>query len=91
MALNSLTAIFQSMFGIHHDDYNYKEINEALDEDLKDYIRLSCDARNLYSESDLKSHVGRSFDRVFVSILVMEARFQSELLYVLKAVMKHMS
>lgn len=81
----------QSMFGIHHDDYNYKEINEALDEDLKDFIRLSCDARNLYSESDLKSQVGRSFDRVFVSILVMEARFQSELLYVLKAVMKHMS
>jgi len=80
----------QCIFGVHHDDYNYKEINEALDDDLKDFIKLSCNNSSISINDVLLSEV-RNSERAFVSILVMEARLQSELLYVLKAVMKHMS
>jgi sestrin len=80
----------QCIFGVQHDDYNYKEINEALDDDLKDFIKLSCN-NSSNSINDVLLNEVRNSARGFVSILVMEARLQSELLYVLKAVMKHMS
>eukprot|EP00092_Neocalanus_flemingeri_P030456 GFUD01033062.1.p1 GENE.GFUD01033062.1~~GFUD01033062.1.p1 ORF type:complete len:388 (-),score=54.54 GFUD01033062.1:292-1455(-) len=74
----------QCIFGVHHDDYNYKEIDQELNENLKDFIKLSCsNCSKLVSE--------QNSERAFVSILVMEARLQSELLFVLRAVMKHMS
>lgn len=80
----------QCIFGVQHDDYNYKEINEALDENLKDFIKLCCNNCSTSINEVLLGEVKNS-KRAFVSILVMEARLQSELLYVLKAVMKHMS
>lgn len=80
----------QCIFGVQHDDYNYKEINEALDENLKDFIKLCCNNCSTSINEVLLDEVKNS-KRAFVSILVMEARLQSELLYVLKAVMKHMS
>lgn len=80
----------QCIFGVKRDDYNYNEINEALDDNLKDFIKLSC---NNCSDSinNVLLNTVRNSERAFVSILVMEARLQTELLYVLKAVMKHMS
>jgi len=81
----------QCIFGVERDDYNYNEIDEALDDNLKDFIRLSCNNCSNSINDVLLNDAVRNSERAFVSILVMEARLQTELLYILKAVMKHMS
>lgn len=32
----------QCIYGIRHDDYDYREVNELLDRDLKEYIKAVC-------------------------------------------------
>lgn len=32
----------QSMYGIRHDDYDYREVNELLERNLKSYIKTLC-------------------------------------------------
>jgi len=90
-----VTAIWnyvQCIFGVHHDDYNYQEIDQVLDQSLKEYIKLCCNQPSIWSKSlHLMGSKLKLNEKVHISILVMEARLQSELLFALKAVMKHMS
>ncbi|KAL3246571.1 hypothetical protein MRX96_057582 [Rhipicephalus microplus] len=62
----------QCIYGIRHDDYDYREVNELLDRDLKEYIKA-------YAE------------KVHVTIMILEARMQAELLYALRALMRYMT
>ena len=75
-----------------HDDYNYHEIDQVLDQNFKELIKHWCNKQQ--SSAKIFQTTKRKLsptENVQVSILVMEARFQSELLYVFKAVMKHMA
>jgi len=82
----------QSLNGIHHDDFNYEEIQDVLNENLKMFINVCSKGRDSSRHllSKLGSELGYSL-KVFVSIIVMEARLQSELNYALEAVIKHMT
>ena len=82
----------QSLLGVHYDDYNYQEIEECLDTPSKDYIKMCC------SQTKLRPPLAQTLfailphtDMVQLSVIVMEARNLSEILFVLKSVMKYMS
>ncbi|XP_028975269.2 sestrin-3 isoform X2 [Esox lucius] len=80
------------MLGIRYDDYNYGEINKLLVKDLKLYIKsVAC-----YPDATKAPRFPASWstlepaERVHVSLLVMEARLQAELLYALRAITQYM-
>ena len=82
----------QCLLGVHYDDYNYQEIEEVLDTTSKDYIKMCC------SQTKLRPSLAQTVfavlphtDLVQLSVIVMEARNLSEILFVLKSVMKYMS
>jgi len=81
---NVLTFV-QSIFGVYNDDYceNYGDIDPY----VKEYIEQSC--KGTYG-GHMTKKVNNS-ESVLVSILIMEARLQTDLLFILKAVMKHMA
>ena len=84
--------LFQCIFGVLHDDYSYKEIDQILDQNLKEFIKLCCNQPSVCTKSNQLLGGKLNFvDKLQLSILVMEARLQSEILFALKAVMKHMS
>ncbi|KAM4796686.1 sestrin-3 isoform 2-T2 [Rhinophrynus dorsalis] len=81
------------MFGIRYDDYDYGEVNQLLERSLKVYIKtVTC-----YPERATKRMYDgywRQFkhsEKVHVNILLMEARMQAELLYVLRAITRHLT
>ncbi|XP_030851090.1 sestrin-1 isoform X2 [Strongylocentrotus purpuratus] len=82
-----------SLYGIRHDDYDYGEINELLDRQLKTYIKtIAC-----YPDRTTK-HDYDSFwldfkhsEKVHVNVMVLEARIQASLLYCLRAIMRYMT
>nr|XP_039250286.1 sestrin-3-like [Styela clava] len=77
--------------GIMFDDYNYGEVNELLERSLKLFIKTaSC-----YPELTTKpvydgfwKHFRHS-EKVHVNIVLLEGRFQVELLYALRAVTEY--
>ena len=82
----------QSILGVHYDDYNYEEIEDVLDTTSKDYIKMCC------SQTKVRPPLAQTLfavlphtDLVQLSVIVMEARNLSEILFVLKSVMKYMS
>lgn len=82
----------QCIFGVLTDDYSYQEIDQVLDPNLKEFIKLCCNQPTICSKSNQLLGGKLNFtDKLHISILVMEARLQSEILFALKAVMKHMS
>ncbi|KAG8453029.1 hypothetical protein GDO86_004734 [Hymenochirus boettgeri] len=81
------------MFGIRYDDYDYGEVNQLLERSLKVYIKtVTC-----YPERATKrlyDGYWRQFkhsEKVHVNLLLMEARMQAELLYVLRAITQHLT
>ncbi|KAG7484207.1 hypothetical protein MATL_G00046840 [Megalops atlanticus] len=81
------------MFGIRYDDYDYGEVNQLLERELKLYIKtVACfpDATRSppcpVSWAPLKPD-----EKVHVNLLIMEARLQAELLYALRAITQHMT
>ncbi|KAL3883232.1 hypothetical protein ACJMK2_029519 [Sinanodonta woodiana] len=81
------------IYGIRHDDYNYKEVNEMLERNLKAYIKtVTCYPERLTKKD--YDNVMREFkhsEKVHVNLMLLEARLQGELLYALRAVMQHMT
>ncbi|XP_020665014.3 sestrin-3 [Pogona vitticeps] len=81
------------MFGIRYDDYDYGEVNQLLERNLKVYIKtVTC-----YPERTTKRMYDgywRQFkhsEKVHVNLLLMEARMQAELLYALRAITHHLT
>ena len=82
----------QCLLGVHYDDYNYQEIEEVLDPASQDYIKMCCGQTNLRPPlAQTLFAVLPHADLVQLSVIVMEARNLSEILFVLKSVMKYMS
>lgn len=83
----------QCIYGIRHDDYDYREVNELLDRELKEYIKAVCCYPDRMAKGDYDS-VMRDFkysEKVHVTIMILEARMQAELLYALRALMRYMT
>ncbi|KAM3836483.1 sestrin-3 isoform 1-T1 [Vipera latastei] len=81
------------MFGIRYDDYDYGEVNQLLERNLKIYIKtVTC-----YPERTTKrmyDSYWRQFkhsEKVHVNLLLMEARMQAELLYAFRAITRHLT
>ncbi|XP_012935453.1 sestrin-2 isoform X2 [Aplysia californica] len=81
------------MYGIRHDDYDYSEVNQLLERNLKGYIKtLTCYPERL-TKKDYDG-VMREFkhsEKVHVNLMLMEARQQAELLYALRALNRYMT
>jgi len=83
----------QCLYGIRHDDYDYAVVNQLVDRQLKTFVKTVC----VYPErlepcSASLKRVMEGFHRsekVHVTLLCLEARLQSELLYALRAVMRY--
>ncbi|KAI7694892.1 hypothetical protein SSS_01105 [Sarcoptes scabiei] len=82
----------QSIYGIRHDDYNYREVNILLERNLKSYIKyLGCFPENSMKRDFRSVMKGfRSSEKVHVIIMIAEARLQAELLYALRTLMNFM-
>lgn len=81
------------MYGIRHDDYNYAEVNQLLERNLKAYVKTVTCYPEQVSRKDYDS-VMREFkhsEKVHVNLMMLEARLQAELLYSLRAVMRYMT
>lgn len=86
----------QCIFGVHYDDYNYQEMDQVLDQNSKDAIQLWCNqaiggspAQPAQQQSVFS--VLANNDKLEVAIILMEARFLSEMLFATQSVMKYMS
>ncbi|KAK6986235.1 sestrin-1-like isoform X3 [Biomphalaria glabrata] len=81
------------MYGIRHDDYDYSEVNQLLERNLKAYIKtLTCYPERLQKKD--YDGVMREFkhsEKVHVNLMIMEARQQAELLYALRALNRYMT
>ncbi|KAM3866815.1 sestrin-3 [Diretmus argenteus] len=77
------------VLGIRYDDYDYGEVNQLLERDLKLYIKaVACfpDA----TKTPLPWAPLKPSERIHVNLLIMEARLQAELLYALRAITQYM-
>ncbi|KAK6169973.1 hypothetical protein SNE40_018479 [Patella caerulea] len=81
------------MYGIRHDDYNYGEVNQLLERNLKAYIKtVTCYPERLTKKDyDGVMKEFKHSEKVHVNLMLLEARMQAELLYALRAVMKYMT
>ncbi|KAK3782685.1 hypothetical protein RRG08_037688 [Elysia crispata] len=81
------------MYGICHDDYDYSELNQLLEINLKAYIKtLTCYPERL-KKKDFDG-VMKGFqhsEKVHVNLMLMEARQQAELLYALRALNSYLT
>ncbi|VDN51074.1 unnamed protein product [Dracunculus medinensis] len=80
----------QSLYGIRHDDYNYSEVNIMLSGEMKTFIKIiSCFPEK--TTASLRDSVMSEFklsEKVHVILLIMEARFQAELIHFFRALIK---
>lgn len=83
----------QCLYGIRHDDYDYKEVNELLEKNLKTCIKTLCcyPERTTKDDYDNVMREFRHSEKVHVNIMMLEARMQAELLYALRAIMCYMT
>eukprot|EP00163_Fabomonas_tropica_P020705 TRINITY_DN36601_c0_g1_i1.p1 TRINITY_DN36601_c0_g1~~TRINITY_DN36601_c0_g1_i1.p1 ORF type:complete len:676 (-),score=156.89 TRINITY_DN36601_c0_g1_i1:291-2135(-) len=81
------------VYGIFHDDYNYNEVNKILNRQIKIFIKKVTTAPEDVTRTDFVN-LGYDFrhdEIVHIALLTIEARQQAELLYGLRAIMKHMA
>ncbi|KAJ0407860.1 hypothetical protein ATCC90586_007206 [Pythium insidiosum] len=80
------------IFGICHDDYDYRQVNVYLNRPTKIFIKKVACTPWKVTRSDFE-HFDRTLspsEKCHVTLLAAEARKQAGLMYGLRAVMKHM-
>ncbi|TMW58077.1 hypothetical protein Poli38472_013551 [Pythium oligandrum] len=80
------------IFGICHDDYDYRQVNEFLNRPTKIFIKKVACTPWKVTKADFE-HFDRTLspsEKCHVTLLVAEARKQAGLMYGLRAVMQHM-
>ena len=94
--LENICSYVQSLHRIHQDDWNLEWIQEPCNREAHNFVYhctllpgpgRPCSAANLLQ---LGKRIQYSL-KLYLSILVMESKLQSQLLYFLRAVMKHLS
>jgi len=81
------------IYGIRHDDYDYSVVSQILEKNLLSYIKVVACYPDTMSRTDyscLAADFSQS-EKVHINIMILEARMQSELLYGLRAISKHMT
>lgn len=78
--------------GIRHDDYDYGEINQLLDRNLKTFIKAACCCPDRITKQDYDSILIElvQTEKVHVNLMIMEAKNQAMLLYSLREIMRYM-
>eukprot|EP00062_Callorhinchus_milii_P001235 gi/632936079/ref/XP_007892295.1/ PREDICTED: sestrin-1-like [Callorhinchus milii] len=80
------------MFGIRYDDYDYGEVNQFLERNLKVYLKtITCSPEKV--KPQMFERYWKQFkysEKVRVNLLILEARMQAELLYSLHAITHYM-
>ncbi|CAD5110731.1 DgyrCDS101 [Dimorphilus gyrociliatus] len=81
------------MFGIRHDDYDYREVNVLLERSLKQYIKTITCYPEKVTRNDFKVFMKdfKQSEKVHVNLMLLEARLQGELLYALNAITRFMT
>nr|CCA17696.1 sestrinlike protein putative [Albugo laibachii Nc14]CCA18342.1 sestrinlike protein putative [Albugo laibachii Nc14] len=80
------------IFGICHDDYDYRQINYYLNRPTKFFVKKVACTPWKVSKRDFE-HFDRTLDfseKMHVTLIAAEARKQANLMYGLRAVMQHM-
>jgi sestrin len=81
------------MYGVMHDDYDYTEVNQLLERNLKAYIKtVTCYPERLQKKDyeNVMRELKHS-EKVHVNLILMEARQQAELLYALRALNRYIT
>ncbi|XP_034037480.1 sestrin-3 [Thalassophryne amazonica] len=80
------------VLGIRYDDYDYGEVNQLLQRDLKLYLKAVACFPNATKTSlcPLSWAPLKPSEQIHVNLLIMEARLQAELLYALRAITQYM-
>lgn len=81
------------MYGIRHDDYDYAQVNQLLERNLKTYIKTVTCYPERITKKDYDG-VMRAFkhsEKVHVNLMIQEARMQAELLYALRALNRYLT
>uniref|UniRef100_A0A3B3VFQ3 Sestrin 4 n=1 Tax=Poecilia latipinna TaxID=48699 RepID=A0A3B3VFQ3_9TELE len=80
------------VLGIRYDDYDYVEVNQLLERDLKLYIKAVACFPDVTKTPvcPLSWTLLKASERIHVNLLIMEARLQAELLYALRAITRYM-
>lgn len=82
----------QRVKGMFHDDYNYKEVNEYLDINIKSFLKkITCYPETItLTDFQKAGYDFKAEEKVHIVLLAIQSSRQSELLYGLHAVMRHM-
>uniref|UniRef100_A0A3B5MNC9 Sestrin 4 n=1 Tax=Xiphophorus couchianus TaxID=32473 RepID=A0A3B5MNC9_9TELE len=80
------------VLGIRYDDYDYVEVNQLLERDLKLYIKAVACFPDVTKTPvcPLSWSLLKASERIHVNLLIMEARLQAELLYAMRAITRYM-
>lgn len=83
----------QCLFGIRHDDYNYKIIDHLLDRKTKIFIKMAaCQPENVNNRLyNIFNKQLKLSEKIQINIIIMEARLQAEILYVTRAISQYRS
>ena len=89
-------AYVQYLHGIHQDDWNLEWIKnfQSFNQDAQKFVYYCTLLYPDQSPNENLAKLGKSIGyslKVYLSIIVMESKLQSQLLYFLRAVMKHLS
>ena len=94
--LENICSYVQRLHRIHQDDWNLEWIQEPCNQEAHNFVYhctlLPGPGRRASAANLLK--LGKRIQyslKLYLSILVMESKLQSQLLYFLRAVMKHLS
>lgn len=83
----------QCLYGIRWDDYDYAEVNDLLHRSLKKYIKTAACYPERCAPDEYRTIMPDFLpsEKIHVCLITSEAKFQSELLYALRAVATHFS
>jgi hypothetical protein len=89
---NAIWYYVHRIFGICHDDYDYRQVNVYLNRPTKIFIKKVACTPWKVSKNDFEhfDHTLSASEKCHVTLLVAEARKQAGLMYGLRAVMQHM-
>jgi hypothetical protein len=79
------------LYGIIHDDFQYSNVNQLLNKNIKTYIKkVACYPQKV----DIKEFADMGFqlspkEKVHINFLVTEARKQSSMLYGLRVIAQY--
>ena len=92
--LENICSYVQRLHRIHQDDWNLEWIQEPCNQEARNFV-YHCTLLPAHRSSAANLlKLGKCIQyslKLYLSIVVMESKLQSQLLYFLRAVMKHLS